>query len=30
LQSMKRGAENEAGKEKVSLSFSGRKGDICK
>jgi len=27
---MKRGAENEAGKEKVSLSFSGRKGDIWK
>jgi len=27
---MKRGAKNEAGKEKVSLSFSGRKGDIWK
>jgi len=27
---MKRGAKNEAGKEKVSLSFSGRKGEIWK
>jgi len=27
---MKRGAENEAGKEKVYLSFSGRKGEIWK